>query len=78
MLANPDHDSQGYIVLETLVSASLVAIISAGLWQLVVATRHLTTQSSRYNEPACEAPACSQSDGAINCSCGEDFFVILP
>jgi hypothetical protein len=78
-----DHaHPHGYILLETIVSASLLALIGAGLWQLVVSTRHLTSQSSYHNEPRCEVPQCSHHgslpNGPITCSCGDHIFVILP
>jgi len=78
MLTKLNADSDGYIILETLVSASLIAVISAGLWQLVVTTRYMAAQSSRHSEPACVTPICSQNDELITCTCGKDLFAILP
>jgi hypothetical protein len=78
VLTSLDDNMRGYILLETIVSASLVALIGAGLWQLVVATRHLTSHSSSYNEPRCETPQCSQGAKTIRCSCGDSVFAILP
>jgi hypothetical protein len=78
MLRKHTSGAAGYIIVEVIVSTSIVAIISAGIWQTVFATRDLVTRSSHFNEPTCDLPTCTAGDGPIICSCGEQRFVILP
>ncbi len=70
-------DAHGHILLETIVSATLVSLISLGLWQLVAAARRITSLSSETIQARCDIPRCNTSSDLIHCRCNDTTFVII-
>lgn len=72
-----DPSQRGYTMIEAIVAASITALISAGLWQLVAATSKLAHASFIEIRSDCDTPKCMQTDSGVACSCGRYTYFIL-
>lgn len=77
MLACRQPTQSGYTLLEALIATSVTALVSAGLWQLVAATRTLAYTSFATTQPQCDAPQCSTTAQGTACTCGQDSYFII-
>lgn len=71
------RESSGYTLIEVMVAASLTAIISAGTWQLVLATNTLAERSLSASEIECETAICGDQGSFILCKCGGYNYITL-
>lgn len=74
MLARHQQTQTGYTLLEALVATSITLLVSAGLWQLVAASRTLADTGFVTTQPLCDIPQCNTATNGVTCSCGEDSY----
>jgi hypothetical protein len=77
MLAPQQQTQNGYTLLEALIATSMTVLVSAGLWQLVAATRTLAHTGFVATQPLCDTPQCNTTTNGVACSCGEDSYFII-
>jgi hypothetical protein len=68
---------RGYTMIEALIAASITALISASMWQLVAATSKLVHASFLDASPDCDTPKCIEARGGVTCTCGSYSYFIL-
>ena len=71
-------NAHGSIIIETLITLSILLLVIAGLLKNHATVVKLTAILRNPESSDCTEIVCSPKDSSLHCSCGHQTFVLLP